>query len=181
VSVSFCVYDSGGLLLRQLSAGSVAAALTAATLSQDPYDPGSGPLLISHGPWSFSYNGRDASGAELRNGLYLLVLSFSGSSSTLKIQLQVLGKGGGGVVLSAAPNPCQGPVVILRWLPAVPVQVTVHGQDGALVRDLGLRSPPLAWNLAASDGRPVSAGVYLVGARIPGQRSPSYFKLAVLR
>jgi hypothetical protein len=181
VSVTFCVYDSGGLLMRQLGAGSVAAPLTTVSLSQNPYDPGSGPLVISHGAWTFQYNGRDASGAELRNGLYLLVLSFSGGSSTIKIQLQVLGEGGNGVELSAGPNPCQGSNVQLRWFPAVPAEVTVHGQDGSLVRDLGLRLPPLTWNLATADGRQVSAGIYLIGARVPGQRSPSFFKLAVLR
>ncbi|HTB34443.1 MAG TPA: hypothetical protein VK842_06240, partial [bacterium] len=157
-----------------------AAALAGVTLSQNPYDPGSGPLLISHGSWSCSYNGRDGSGAVLRNGLYFLVLTFNGGAP-LKVQFQVLGKGAPGVVLSAGPNPCVGPSVTLRWFPAVAAQITVHAQDGSLVRDLGLRSPPLAWNLSASDGRPVAAGVYLLGARVPGQRSPSYFKLAVLR
>jgi hypothetical protein len=167
--------------MRQFSAGTVGAPLPGVTLSQNPYDPGGGPLFISQGLWSCGYDGRDASGAMLRNGLYLMVLSFSGSSSTVKVQLQVLGKGGGGLALSAGPNPCVGPSVVLRWFPTVAAEITVHGLDGELVKDLGLRVQPMVWDLTGSDGRPVSAGIYLVGARVPGERSPSYFKLAILR
>jgi hypothetical protein len=181
--VTLKVYDSANLLVRQVQAGSSPVLLSGVSLSQSPYDPGQGPLLLSQGAWSFAFDGLDASGAVLRNGLYILVLESQqgGASSTVRVELQVLGKGGGSVVLSAAPNPSAGTPVALRWLPAVPVELKIFSFSGALVRDLGVAQPPQAWNLESSGGAPVSGGIYLVSARVPGQREPRWFKVAVVR
>ena len=181
--VTLQVYDSANLLVRQVPAGSSAALLGAVSLSQSPYDPGQGPLLLSQGAWAFAFDGKDGSGAVLRNGLYILVLESrqGGASATVRVQVQVLGKGGPSVSLAAAPNPSHGSPVTLRWLPALPAELKVYGLGGALVRDLGTVGPPQAWNLDGPGGAPVSAGLYLVSARVPGQREPSFFKIAVLR
>jgi len=181
--VTLKVYDSSNLLVRQLPAGSAASLISAVALSQSPFDPSQGPLLLSHGSWAFAFDGRDASGAVLRNGVYILVLESrqGGVSSTVRVQVQVLGKGSAGVLLQAGPNPCQGGPVTLRWLPAVPVDLCIYGESGGLIKDLGVVSPPQFWRLDSAGGAKVSAGVYLVSARVPGQRSPRWYKLAVLR
>ena len=181
--VTLKVYDSANLLVRQLPAGSSAALLSAVTLSRSPFDPGQGPLLLSQGLWAFAFDGMDSSGAVLRNGLYILVLESrqGATASTVRVQVQVLGKGGSGVVLQAGPNPSHGRPITLQWLPAVPVELCIYGESGGLVKELGTVSPPYLWHLDSSGGAKVSAGIYLAAARVPGQRTPRWFKLAVLK
>jgi len=183
--VSLTVYDSSGLLLRSTPAGTAAALVTAVSFSQSPYDPGLGPLGLSQGPWAFYYDGLDASGSVLRNGMYLFVIhsQMGSQSKDLSVQVRVLGRGAAGVTLVAAPAPVPvggGPLRV-QWLPAVAVQLSLHGLDGGLVRDFGLVAPPLNWDLRASGGAAVAPGVYLLSARVPGQRDGRLLKVAVTR
>lgn len=177
------VYDSGGLLLREIQEGSTSAPLTGVSLDESPYDPGQGPLLMGNAVWSGSFDGKDASGAILRNGYYLLDLRSSqgGADSDLKLPLQVLGSGGGGLTVEVAPNPAGAGGLVIRWSPAQAADLSVHSLDGGLVRDFGRVAPPQRWDLKGAGGQDVGAGVYVVGVRLPGQRRPHFFKVAVLR
>ena len=181
------IYDSAGLLVRSLAAGSAPAPVTAVSLSAQPYNPGNGALILSQGGWTFAFNGLDASGAVLRNGVYLFELQNQAHGSagpTLKFQVTVIGKGGEGVILLAAPNPVHAwqDLVTIQWQPAdQPLDVRIYGLNGDLVRSLGISTPPVAWNLRSGDNEKAADGIYFVGARVPGQRNPAFFKLMVAR
>ena len=186
MQVTLLVYDSSGLLLRTVSAGNAAAALQSLAWSPQPYDPGKGPLLLSDGAWSFSYDGKDGSGAVLRNGVYLLVLDSRQGSTVTKTQAEVtvIGNGGVAVTLMAGPNPLRGgaDTVTIAWQPAAqPVELKVYSLYGGLVASLGVQTSPAMWNLRSAGGAPAADGVYLITARVPGQRSPQCFKLMVAR
>jgi hypothetical protein len=186
VAVRLDIYDSSGLLLRSLDGGTGSALVSAVTLSQDPYDPASGPLVLSQaGAWAYPYNGLDASGAVLRNGLYLLVVhSQQGSqSASVSVPVRVLGQGAGSVTLLAAPMPApvNGGAVTLQWSPALPVKLELHSLDGGLVRDFGLVSPPVLWDLRSAGGAGVAPGFYVASARVQGQREARLLKLVVTR
>jgi hypothetical protein len=187
VSVTLYVYDSAGLLVRTLQAGSAPAALSLVQTSADPYNPATGPLILSQGAWSFSYDGDDGSGAVLRNGVYLFVVQSQqggGVVGTVKFQVTVIGNGGAGVVLVAVPNPVRSSAeeVSVQWQPSNQVvELKVYDLARGLVRSLGDTSSPAQWNLRTGDGEKVADGVYFISARIPGQRRPTLFKLVVTR
>lgn len=176
------LYDSSGLLVYEGPAGSSSAALTDVVLSAAPWDPAQGPLLLTQGTWSFSYDGLDSSRTRIRNGVYLLVLENQDGSKVQK-QLQVLGAGAGQVSVLAGPNPI-GPKdrqVIIRWTPITTVELKIYSLDGGLARDFGHAVPPQIWNLQLSNGQSVAGGIYVITARIPGERTPQFFKLMVVR
>ncbi|HTA16775.1 MAG TPA: hypothetical protein VK786_03410, partial [bacterium] len=106
-------------------------------------------------------------------------------SSTVKAEITVIGSEGVGIKqLSAAPNPARSPGngVLIQWRPATQkVELEVYDMDGGLVRSFGESLSPVTWNLGTGGGRQVAAGVYVVCARIPGQKLPAFFKLAVVR
>lgn len=164
--------------------GAATGALVSFNLSQDPWDPATGPLTLSApAQWSFAFDGKDSDGALLRNGVYLLVVESQGSSPQQR-QLRILGAGQGRSALSAAPNPVRPgqTAVRLDWGGGAPVELKVYTLDGALVRDLGLASsPPLWWDLRTGQGAWTSNGIYVVTARVKGERSPQSFKLLVAR
>lgn len=155
--------------------------------SPQPYNPGAGPLELSGGAWSFDYDGMDASGAVLRNGVYLFVLeSAQGSSSaSVKFQVTVLGDGAQGISqLLAAPNPVHaGSVSVdIQWQPATQaVELKIYDLNGGLVRDLGTGPSPASWDLRSGGGTKAADGIYIISARIPGERSPACFKLMLAR
>lgn len=176
------LYDSSGLLVYEGSAGSSGAALTDVSLSAEPWDPAQGPLVLTQGAWSFSYDGLDSSRTQVRNGVYLLVLENQDGSKVQK-QLQVLGAGAGQVSLLAGPNPV-GPKdrqVLIRWRPITALELKIYSLDGGLVRDFGHAAPPQLWDLQQSSGAAVAGGIYVITARIPGERTPQFFKLMVVR
>ena len=186
VQVTLLVFDSSGLLLRSVSAGNASAVLQSFAWSPQPYDPGKGPLLLSDGAWSFSYDGKDGSGAVLRNGVYLLVLESRQGSTVTKTQAEVtvIGNAGDAVALMAGPNPLRGGAdsVTIAWQPAAqPMELKVYSLNGGLVASLGVKTSPATWNLRSAGGTSAADGVYLITVRAPGQRNPQCFKLAVLR
>ena len=184
--MSLSIYDSSGLLLCSLAAGTAANFIGAVNVSQSPYDPSQGPLVLSQGAWAFSYNGLDAGGAVLRNGIYIFVVhsQLAGASKDLSLQVRVLGGGGSGVTLLVAPQPAVvgGPALQIEWQPAATaLQLELHSLDGGLVRDFGLVLPPVVWDLRGAGGSSVSAGIYLLSGRVPGQRGGRLLKVAVAR
>jgi hypothetical protein len=185
VTLTLKVYSSSGVLLRTLSLGTTGAPLHSLTWSPQPYNPGAGPLLLSDGPWSYEFDGRDGNGDLLSNGIYLFeIVSQQGSgTSTVEVEITVIGSGGGGVALTAAPNPVRsGNGVFIQWQPATQkVELEVYDMDGGLVRSFGELVSPCTWNLDTGGGRPVAGGVYVICARVPGQKLPAFFKLAVIQ
>lgn len=183
VGIRLRIYDSSGLLVFSADAGRAPAALGGFNLSADPWDPGAGALTLSEGSWSFSYDGKDGSGAVLRNGAYLLVLESEGGGSVQK-QLRILGAGAGRVSLLVGPNPVRGgqDSVRIAWSPIARVELKIYSLDGGLVRDFGpLSAPPQTWDLRSPEGRSIANGIYVVSARIPGERTPQTFKIMVAR
>ena len=185
MTVSLAVYDSSGLLVRSLAAGTASGLIGAATLSQSPYDPGGGPLLLSQGTWVFAFDGLDASGSVLRNGIYLFVIhsQAAGAAEDDRVQVQVLGQGAPSVVPVVAPEPALvgGGGVQIHWSPVEAAQLRLYTLDGALVRDLGVVRPPVSWDLRDAGGAWVAPGIYLLSVRVPGQREGRLVKLAVSR
>lgn len=183
MALTLSVYDSSGLLVFSGPAGQALSLADGFNVSADPWDPGQGPLMLSAGDWSHAYEGRDNSGAVLRNGVYLLVLRATDGQTSQKT-LRVLGRGTGLVSLRAGPNPVgpTAPEVRLVWSPIAALELKIYSLDGQLVRDFGLEAvPPLAWDLRNSGGKIVAGGVYVVVARLPGERHPQFFKLRVVR
>jgi hypothetical protein len=183
VAVTLRLYDSGGLLVFEAPAGAAGAALGGVRLSQEPWDPSQGPLILSWDAWSHSFDGLDASGAVLRNGAYLLVLESAGGGN-VQAQLRVIGTGSGLVSLRAGPNPLRPGQTQLRitWSPLMALELKIYTLSGDLVRDLGRAAlPPLTWDLRNASGSLVANGIYIVIARVPGERQPQFFKLMVAR
>lgn len=187
MTLSLKVYNSSGLLLRSLSIGTNSAPLQSLTWSPQPYDPAAGPLLLSDGSWSYAFDGKDANGDQLLDGVYLLeIVSQEGSgTSTVKAEITVIGSEGAGInQLTAAPNPARSPGngVLIQWRPATQkVELEIYDMDGGLVRSFGASVSPVTWSLGTGGGKQVSAGVYVICARVPGQKLPAFFKLAVVR
>jgi len=180
------IYDSSGLLQRQVDAGMAPAVVADFGLSQDPYDPSQGALTLSDGFWIFAFDGRDAQGDVLRNGVYVFELESEqgGGRSVVRKTVQIVGSGAPMVELQVGPNPLrpgQGDLVI-QWTPSVPVDLRIYNLNGELVRELGRRNRgPILWNLRSDAGSPIADGVYWVSARRPGERLPRLFKLMVAR
>jgi hypothetical protein len=62
------------------------------------------------------------------------------------------------------------------------VELKVYSLDGQLVRDFGTPGlPPTNWDLATGSGVSVANGIYVLQARVPGERSGQFFKLMVAR
>ena len=177
------VYDSSGWLLRELSAGVSRRPVRSFGAWPQPYDPSLGPLHLGDGDWSFGYDGRDAKGAELASGVYQLALvDAAGAVQALKT-VEVLGAQGAALAMKAGPNPLRAGDAQVRvtWDPALAADLRVYDQAGQLVRDLGTAAPPRAWDLRGAGGAAVADGVYVVTARLPGQRASQACKLAVAR
>jgi hypothetical protein len=186
VRILLKVYDSSGLVQRSLDMGLATSVLNAFNLSADPYNPDNGPLTLSQGAWSFAFDGHDAQGDVLRNGVYVLEIESrqGGGSTVVRKTVQVVGSGAPMVVLIGAPNPVRpgSGQAVLSWQPNLPVDVNIYSLDGELVRGLGrLNSGPLDWDLRDQAGSPVADGIYWIAARRPGERLPSLFKLMVAR
>ena len=172
--------------MRSLAAGQAPAPVQAVQWSPQPYNPQAGPLVLSHGSWTFAFDGKDSGGEFLRNGVYLFkLLSVQGTSNfSVDFQVTVIGGGGFMVSLLAAPNPLRPPAdsVSIQWQPRTQVvELKIYSLSGSLVRDLGQAVSPAAWDLRSASGRPVADGVYWISARVPGRRSPQFFKLMVAR
>jgi hypothetical protein len=185
VTLTLNVYTSSGQLVRTLSIGTASAPLQSVAWSPQPYNPAAGPLLLSDGAWSYAYDGKDDNGDLLQNGVYLLeIVSRQGSStSTVEVEITVIGSEGGGLLLTAAPNPARsGSGIVIQWLPATQrVDLEIYDMDGGLVRNFGELSSPAVWTQRTGGGEQVAGGVYVICARIPGQKQPAFFKLAVIR
>lgn len=179
------VYSSSGQLLRTLSIGTTGAPLQSLAWSPQPYDPAAGPLLLSDGTWSYDYDGEDSKGDLLLNGIYLLqVVSRQGNStSKVEVEITVIGSEGGGLELTAAPNPARsGSGIVIQWRPASQrVDLEIYDMDGGLVRSFGELGSPAVWTQRTGGGEQVAGGVYVICARIPGQKQAAFFKLAVIR
>jgi regulation of enolase protein 1 (concanavalin A-like superfamily) len=180
-SLTLRVFDSSGVQVYTGPAGSAPAFPSSLNVSSDPWDPAQGPLQIGDGTWTFTYSGLGSDGAVLRNGVYLLVVEGGGGS--IQRTIQIVGAGLKGVELVAAPNPLQAGVagLSIRWQPSVVVELAAYGLDGALIRDFGKVSSPYFWDLKTASGRSVADGIYLLGARLPGERRPRFFKVMVVR
>jgi len=156
------------------------------TWSPQPYDPAAGSLLLSDGPWSYAFDGKDGNGDLLPDGVYLLEIVSQGGSGTsmVKTEITVIGSEGVGIdQLTVAPNPARSPAngVLIQWRPATQkAELEVYDLDGGLVRSFGQTVSPVTWNLGSGD-RQVAGGVYVICARVPGQKLPAFFKLAVIR
>jgi hypothetical protein len=176
------VYDSSGLMVAQVDLGPAPAVPSTVSLSADPWDPSQGPLILSNGAWSAQYNGVDSSGAVLRNGVYLLDLS-GPSGASVHTSMKVLGTGGGRVSLIAGPNPLRpgAAAILINFSPITLVELKIYGLDGGLIRDLGVVAPPVTWDLRTQQGDAVANGLFIVSARLPGERQPQTFKLMVAR
>lgn len=177
------IYDSSGILVLSIPAGSASAAIGAFSPSQDPWDPALGPLTLQDAGWSFSYDGLDANGTVLRNGIYLFEVQSQGGSGVKK-QIRILGAGEGRVSLTAAPNPVRPGAgsVRIAWSPSQRVELKVYSLDGSLVRDFSDASrSPVLWDLRNAGGSPIANGIFFVVVRVPGERSPQVSKLLVAR
>jgi hypothetical protein len=186
VQVTLRVFDSSGLVQRTIAAGMASGALSTFNLSGDPYDPSGGPLILSSGGWTFSFDGRDGQGDVLRNGAYVFELESQdgGSVSTVRRNVQVVGSGVPMVQLMAGPNPLRPGTlqVLIQWQPSVPVDLKIYTLNGELVRDLGrVAAGPIAWDLRSSTGALAANGIYWIAARRPGERQPRLFKLLLAR
>lgn len=140
-------------------------------------------MILSDGAWSYSYKGLDHNGAVLRNGVYLFVVQMQGGGSVQK-QLRVLGAGAGRLSLNAGPNPLRPGTgsVSISWTPPQSVELKVFALDGSLVRDFGaVPLPPVSWDLRSSGGNLAANGIFVITARVPGERSPQTFKLLLAR
>jgi hypothetical protein len=143
-------------------------------------------LLLSSGSWSFGYDGKDAGGNVLLNGVYLVEVvsqQAGGATTTTKVEITVLGGPGSTVSLVVAPNPAhlQGGSVMIEWQPVTQTaDVKVYDLDGGLVRELGTSASPATWDLRTAGHGQAAMGVYFITARIPGQKRPACFKLALV-
>ncbi len=159
------------------------AALVDVTLSQDPWDPGAGPLRLSSGAWSFDLSGRSGPNGPILNGVYLLVVESRGGSPVQK-PLRVVGKASGKVAVVAGPQPLRrgDRWLSIHWRPMTLVELKVYSLDGSLVRDLGAQPvSPVVWDLRNGNGNEVAGGVYLLSVRIPGESSPQWRKITIGR
>jgi hypothetical protein len=185
VAVTVLVYDSSSVLLRTLPAGSADAPVQSAQWGPKPYNPEQGPLTLSSGAWTFTYDGKDGSGEDLSNGIYMLVIESQQGSSLTTTKVQITVVGGMGIMLKviAVPNPAHsGGSVTILWEPSTqPGEVLIHTLDGKFVRSLGIGQSPMTWNLRSGSGEPMSDGIYLVSVRIPGQRDRHWFKLMIFK
>ncbi len=177
------VYDASGDLLRTLSGGLAYAPLASVTAAPQPYNPAQGPLTLTSGSWSFAYDGKDASGADLTDGVYLVevVSSLGGAGvATARVQVRVAG-GQAPVALQAGPNPAPvGGSVTIVWSPSgAQDEVLVYDLAGQIVRRFPEASQPLVWDLDAAGGGRVAPGIYFVGVRVQGRSVPLFLKLAV--
>jgi hypothetical protein len=178
-------YDTSGALVRTLDAGHSDAAVTALTLSSNPFDPLKGPLVISQGGWSVSFDGRADSGEYLLTGPYL-VKAFSddgGGAAVAQASFNLLlGQADTLTALYAVPNPATGNKVDLFWFPSVAVDLEIFNQAGELIWRTRVKGPgPAQWNLRTVSGQPATGGVYVIMARQPGKKMPRLFKLAVVK
>jgi hypothetical protein len=97
--------------------------------------------------------------------------------------MKVLGTGGGRVSLIAGPNPLRpgADAILINFSPITLVELKIYGLDGGLIRDLGVVAPPVTWDLRTRQGEAVANGLFIVSARLPGERQPQTFKLMVAR
>jgi hypothetical protein len=97
--------------------------------------------------------------------------------------LQILGAGQGRVSLSVGPNPIRPgqTFAFIKWSPITLLELKIYGLDGGLVRDLGVTGPPATWDLRTGQGQVAANGIYIVSARLAGERQPQTFKLMVAR
>jgi hypothetical protein len=186
VTLTLKIYDSSGVLVRTLSIGTTGAALHSFTWAPQPYNPTAGPLLLSEGSWSYDYDGKDGNGSYLLNGVYLFVIVSQQGSSTVTVQTEitVIGSTGLGLQLTAAPNPVRASTnqVFIQWQPAAQsADLRIYDLVGGQVRAFGTVSSPAVWDLRTAGGAPVADGVYVISARVPGQKKPAFFKFAVIR
>jgi hypothetical protein len=180
------IYDANGALLYQSQAYSSDHLVTDATLAPGPFDPQLGPLAINSGDWKASYSGRDSQGNFVPNGTYEMeIKSDSGPKhAELKVIFTVLNDSGPGISLVIGHNPVMpgANFVVINWVPAQPVELSVYDSAGELIRDFAPGPmPPATWDLKTSSGKPAGEGIYVVVARIPGQRARTPFKLALVR
>lgn len=182
------IYDQAGLLVRSLSGGTGPLPVLALNLSANPYDPSQGLLLMSDGAWSLAFDGRSDTGALLQGGIYQVLVESAkpGESRTVSAVLTVVGGSGSGISsLRAWPNPLRpgsGALLRFSWLPATEVEIGIYNLAGELVLDLGRKGlPPASWDARIPGGAKVGSGIYLLRARIPGERKAAMAKIVVLQ
>jgi len=146
-----------------------------------------GPLTLSSGVWSFSYDGKDSVGNSLSNGIYLLVLESVQNGQTTKVKFEVTVIGGnapGMFNLVVWPNPVRSAQdqVTIHWQSSTPAdEVLVYNLAGQLVCSLGTFPSPVVWDLRTGSGSSIADGIYWIGVRVPGQHRPHFVKLMVAR
>jgi hypothetical protein len=177
-----------GQLIYETTAGFAPAAIGTLAFSSDPWDPGIGLLTVSEGSWSFALDGLDSTGAEIPNGVYIVeASSVNGAQSYTQTSQVTLIRGDPVNItgLNAAPNPVlPGNLAIFIWWNPVPVvDVQIYNNAGELVRTLmrGSARSSAWWDMKDSGGATVANGIYLVYARVPGQRRGAAFKVAISR
>jgi hypothetical protein len=186
VSVHLDVFDARGVLVASQDLSPAFQSMTSFQVSSPSFNPSQGPLVLSSGTWSSSYNGMDNSGHGLAPGLYLLQLSSSGKagSALADAKVAVTASGSGLLWAACAPNPLNpGSEGVLAWGPASAAEIKVFDASGALVRvfypPAGTQS--LHWDLKDAHGNRISSGIYLVALRAMGQRGQKVLKWAIAR
>ncbi len=181
------ILDSSGTVFASFAAPASDHAILSPQAASPSFDPAVQPFSVTEGNWSLSYNGQDSAGHALPNGQYIMEFrSSSGSGSqSSSLAFAVIGQSvnfSGGPL---GPNPVTKGVnsVLIGWSPGIGAEVRIYNGAGDLVRQLddGSQNPPLYWDLRTTAGNWASNGIYLVAVRVPGERRPRIYKLAVAR
>jgi hypothetical protein len=181
-SLSLRVTDASGGTVALRSLGSAASAPGWLELSADPWDPAKGPLLLSCGAWSASFDGLDSSGSFLSNGTYVLELNSedAGRAARAVKSVTVLRSKLPFVAGFAWPNPVPRGSQALQftWSPAgQDVEASIYGVSGERVDSLGsLKGGKGSWILNQR-----ANGIYFLALRVPGERQPRLLKVALAR
>lgn len=186
-NVQIFIYDSAGALVKSFSAGSSPAAISSPSVSEASWDPTAGPLVMSSQGWSASYDGRSQSGDALPNGSYMAVIRSEngGTIQNAQVTFSIFRSNPPGLsVLIAAPNPAgKGASRIqIAWQPAREVEIQAYNLAGEMVQDLGRHAAsPIQWELGGASGQPLAGGIYVIRARIPGEKRGVTAKWVLLR
>lgn len=185
-AVSIQIFDSNGVLVQEYQGPGSDHAISSFALSPAAFNPKSGSLNLASGDWSASYNGKDAQGAYLENGSYVLMVLSSQGSNQAKAQgeFSVLQSPDSPIVASVAPNPVlRGEnFLLISWTSPNPVAIRIFNLRGELVKHLeGLTGSSYAWPLQDSRGQGVSGGIYLIFVRDETLRVGKVYKAAILR
>ena len=184
--IKISLIDAAGLLLASWQGPNAGDLISSIVLSQVPFDPAAGPLLISSGTWQSTFSGYSAQGKRLPNGVYRLEIESSNqvTTHTYKTLISIVGDENNRISkVFVGPSPLTiGQMLWISWAPAVDAQVRIYNLNGALVakNDLIQGGKSSVWDGKTSSGDRAAAGIYLVSLRPLGERLGRIVKIAVM-